>query len=211
MKILKVPLHFQAEGSSDCGPKSVQMMLGYYGIERSLADLKEHVHYSEMGTSSWDNGTLLLAEGFSVTAVTANPLLFPADQVDRLNEITHLRRRLTKLKKRAPKWADNIGTLRRFLRKGGQMKLEIPAFEHIKAAIDDGNPVLALTYGQALGRQQGGFHFMVVNGYKRGQVFLTNPLRRARQGWFPLDQFLYAVHASCVGDLDNGSFIIASR
>ncbi len=210
MKILKIPLHFQADGSTDCGPTSVQMMLEYYGMKRTLEDLKAHVQYSDIGTSAFDNGTLFLSEGLSVTAVTANPLLFPADEIDQLSNLQQLRRRLTRLKRKAPKWSGNITTFRRYLNKGGTLKLEIPAFEHIKAAIDADNPLLALTYGQALGRNQGGFHFMVVNGYKREQVYLTNPLRQARQGWFPLDRFLYAVHASSVGDLDNASLIIPS-
>jgi len=210
-KLLKVPLHFQADGSVDCGPTCVQMMLDYYGIKRTLPDLAAHLNYSKMGTSSFDNGTLFLSEGFSVTAVTANPLLFPADEIRSLSDHASLLLRLNQIEQKRPQWADNFATLRRYIEKGGVMKLEIPAFRHIKTSIDAGNPLLALTYGQALGRNQGGFHFMVVNGYKRGQVYLTNPLRQARQGWFPLDRFLYAVHASSVGDPDNGSLIIPSR
>ncbi len=208
MKLLKVPLHFQPQGSPDCGPTCVQIILGYYGINRALKDLRAQLHYGEMGTTAFDNGSLFLADGFSVTAVMANPLLFPGDQIEALSNRAKLRRHLNQFNKKNPKWGDNMSTLRTYLNRGGDIRPEIPTFEHIKAAIDAGNPLLTGTYARALGRNQGLFHFIVVNGYKRGRVHLTNPLREARQGWFPADRFLFAVHASSVADVDNGALII---
>lgn len=212
MKLLKVPLYLQDPGSVDCGPVCSRMMLEYYGITRTLEELREKVQYSEAGTSSFDNGSIFLAEGFKATAVTAHPLLFPPDLQEKLADRARLLDRIKGLAGRLPDKAQNLGTLTKFMELGGDVCMEIPAFRHIKNAIDAGNPVLALTYAKALGNNEGGFHFIIANGYKRGFVHVTNPSPRAtNRGWFPLDRFLYAVHASTCVDVDNGTLIIPSR
>jgi hypothetical protein len=212
MKILKVPLYLQDPGSVDCGPVCSRMMLEFYGIKRTLEELRELVRYSEAGTSSFDNGSIFLAEGFSVQAVTAHPLLFPPDLQDKLRDKAKLLERINGLVGRLPDKADNLATLRKYLDLGGEVCMEIPAFRHVKDAIDNGNPVLALMYAKALGNNEGGHHFVVVNGYKRGFVHILNPSPRAtNRGWFPVERFLYAVHCHTLVDIDNGTLIVPKR
>lgn len=212
MKLLKVPLYLQEAGSVDCGPVCSRMILEYYGIKRTLEELREKVKYSAAGTSSFDNGSIFLAEGLQAKAVTAHPLLFPPDLQAKLADKTALLNRISGLAGRLPDKADNLATLRKFIELGGEVCMDIPAFAHIKASIDAGNPVLALTYAKALGNNEGGYHFIIVDGYKRGFVHITNPSPRAtNRGWFPLDRFLYAVHASTCVDVDNGTLILPSR
>lgn len=211
MKLLKVPLYLQEPGSVDCGPVCSRMMLEYFGIKRTLDELREKVQYSAIGTSSFDNGSIFLAEGMKAKAVTANPLLFPPDLMPKLADKGRLLDRIRGLAGRLPEKKQGLDTLTRFIELGGDMCMEIPAFRHIKEAIDADSPVLALTYAKALGNNEGGFHFIIANGYKRGFVHVTNPSPRAtNRGWFPVDRFLYAVHISTCVEVDNGTLIVPS-
>lgn len=95
---------------------------------------------------------------------------------------------------------------------GGEVMLEIPTFDHIRNAIDAGNPIIALMYARALGSKEGGYHFVVVSGYDSELVEITNPLPSAqKKGWFPAKDFIYGVHVSTTAELDNGTFLIASK
>ncbi len=212
MKKLEIPLLLQDKGSPDCGPVTVQMVLRYFGINRELSFLTNQLEYSENGTSAYDNGYILLQEGFNVTAVTAQPMLFPFDTIESLNTKEEILSQIEKRLEALPKYEKGIGAMKRFMRSGGDVCVEIPAFKHIISAIDDNSPVIALLYGKALGTNEGGFHFVVVNGYDGSKVLLTNPLPEASgQSWFPIEQFLYAVHTSTTSDIDNGTLLIISR
>jgi len=53
---------------------------------------------------------------------------------------------------------------------------------------------------------------VVVSGYDNELVEITNPLPSAqKKGWFPAKDFIYGVHASTTAELDNGTFLIASK
>lgn len=214
MKIINIPLKLQQAGSLDCGPVCVQMVLEYFGINQDSESLKSKLLYNEVGTTIYDNGSLLLDLGLKVTAVTAQPRLFSPDKIltitskDILREVIH--RKMGQVTTTRDK--DNLETFEKFLNKGGEAKLEIPSFRHIKEAIDNDQPVIALLIAQALGSKEGGYHFVVVSGYDETRVHITNPgPNSSQQGWFPIENFLYAVHASTVGDFDNGTFLVVSR
>lgn len=214
MKIINIPLRLQDLGSADCGPVCVQMVLEYFGININLDSLKEDLHYVESGTSAYDNGVLLLDKGLMVTAITAQPRLFPPDIIEgitsehMLSEV--IQNKIDKIKDQKDK--DNLATFQKFITRGGKINLEIPSFSHIKNAIDSGNPVIALLVGQALGSKEGGFHFVVVSGYDDTRVHITNPSQRSsQQGWFPIERFLYALHTSTAVDFDNGTLLVISK
>lgn len=209
MKKIDIQLIFQEPDSLDCGPTCVQMILKYFNLEKDIAELKETLQFNENGTSIYDNGLSLLNAGLTVTAITAQPYLFSPDVVLKNKEevISQINERTPKL----DKFAKGIKVLNRFLEAQGDLQVEIPSFKHIKDAIDNNNPVLALIYGRALGSKEGGFHFVIVNGYDEGKVFITNPLEQARTGWFPLEEFFYALHTSTLCDIDNGTFLVVSR
>jgi hypothetical protein len=212
MKKLKVPLRLQGKQSKDCGPVCVQMVLEYFGIKKDLKNLQEKLHYIESGTTAYDNGSLLLDEGLKVTAVTAQPMLFPPDIAKSIKDNKDIYEIIGKKAIHSPKYKTNLDTLKVFLEKGGKMLIQIPNIKHICAAIDEGHPIIALLYGGALGSKEGGFHFVVVTGYDAKNVFLNNPLPgSSSQSKFPIDQFLYAVHSSTTADIDNGTLLIVSK
>ncbi len=214
MKIIDIPLKLQQKGTQDCGPVCVQMVLEYFGINQDFQSLKDNLLYNESGTTAFDNGSLLLDSGLSVTAVTAQPRLFSPEIIssitsrDLLQEV--IAKKMEQVKTVRDK--DSLETFKKFLNKGGECKLEIPSFMHIKEAVDNGHLVIALLIAQALGSKEGGYHFVVVSGYDEGRVYINNPApSSSQQSWFSVERFLYALHASTVGDFDNGTLLIISK
>jgi hypothetical protein len=211
MKI-SIPYHVQKKSSQDCGPVCVQMILEYFGKQKKLSELTKQLQYAKMGTSAYDNARLLLQEKLAVTAVTAHPMLFPADKIKKLTSKKILLKHLDGQAKKFKRFKPGIKLIKNFISADGKMKLEIPQALHIQNALDKGSLVLALLYAQALGSNEGGFHFIVISGYKKNKVYINNPSPYSqRQGWFPMDQFLYGLHASTCADIDNGTLLIVSK
>lgn len=212
MKKLNIPLYLQAPRSPDCGPVCVQMALAYFGVERDLPYLQKKLKYNKMGTSAYDNGALLLDEGLKVTAVTAHPMLFPPDLAKNIKSTKDVSKILTAKAKQVPRYKTGLQTFEKFLSKGGTLKIEIPTEKHIHKAIDVKRPVIALLYGQAMGSNEGGFHFVVVTGYDNKSVFVNNPYPKSKkQTKYPMHQFLYALHTATTADIDNGTLLIISK
>jgi len=208
MKKIDVPLRLQAEGSDDCGPVCVQMVLAALGIDRELEDLTSRLTYSESGTSAYDNGILLLSEKLKVKPITAQPLLFSPDTIGSISSADDFAKIIGERVERAPADKPVLDTLSSFLKEGGEMVLEIPSFEHIQQAIDSSGLIIALLYGKALGSNEGRYHFVVIHGYDEDKVLISNPLPGSkRQAWFPVKDFLYAVHASTTKEIDNGTLL----
>ena len=209
MKTINIPQIYQEKGSQDCGPTCTNMILKYFGIEKDVAQLKDNLRYDENGTSIFDNGLAVLSEGLKATAITAQPYLFSPDL--EFNSKEDVIKRIDERLPRLSKFKSGLEIFKKYLNSGGELKIEIPSFKHIKEAIDKDSPIIALLYGGALGTKEGGFHFVIVNGYDDGKVLLTNPLVDAKAGWFPVEHFLYAVHSSTTYDMDNGTLLVISR
>ncbi len=216
MKLLKVKRYFQPEHSVDCGPTSVQMALDHFGIKRSLAELKKGMHYAELGTYLYENGSLLLREGLRVSLVTANPILFSWQDRKKLKTSAAILNRLKRL--RASKDVDlkkhkrAIGLFIKFIENGGIVRLEVPAVEHIKKAINVGSLVLPIYYPRATSATVGRFHHTsVIHGYDTKSFYITDPLPSIKAKKLPIDDFMYSLAASTGADVDNGSLLIVGR
>jgi len=192
------------------------MLLDHFlGLKVSLDEIKSQMDYMDVGTTLYQNGSMLLKRGLKVTAITANPLAFPGNVWDELNTDDKIRQYIGKMLQ-DDGLADNFKlvykTLLQFLDDGGHIKIKIPGFDDIKQAIDANSIVFACGYTQPLGENEGKFHFVLVTGYDDNKVFLNNPWPDSvKQGWFPIDKFLYAIHSSAVGDADNAGFLIVSK
>lgn len=211
MEKLEVPIFYQQKNSTDCGPISVRMILNYFGIQKSGAELKKLMTYDPSGTSIYDNGLRCLEEGLRATLVTANPRLFHQEIRAKLKSKKSLLDYLSKAQRKIDKKKTMVKHFKDFINQGGKVIIEIPIFSHVKEAIDKKQLVLALLYGQALGLNEGGFHFVVVSGYKKDAVYISNPLPGSRSGWFPLADFMYALYSSTCFDIDNGSLLIVGK
>ena len=74
---LSIPLIQQIHNSSDCGLACVAMILQYYGIEKSMDELREDIKiYEGVGSYAPNLGKYVLSQGFDVEIVTMNPYLF---------------------------------------------------------------------------------------------------------------------------------------
>ncbi len=216
MKLIDVPLYLQTPGSIDCGPACIQMLYDHFlGKKIDIEEVKKQLDYTEVGTTLYQNGSQLLKEGLKVTAISANPLVFPGNTWDQLKTNEDVREYIQK--KYDDSYLDDhfkliYRTLLQFIDDGGDFKVKIPDFNDIKDAIDRDAIVCALNYTQPLGENEGTFHFVLVTGYDEGRVFINNswPLSQ-KQAWFPIDKFLFAVHSSALGDADNASFLIVSK
>lgn len=212
MKKIEIPLHLQAAESMDCGPVCTQIVLEHFGHHADLQAFISKLDYGDNGTSAYDNACLLLSKGLRVCAITAQPILFPPDIIPTLKNNESLLKVAEERERKSPKDGPILNTFRAFLVAGGEMKLEIPTLSHIKSAIDSECLIIALLYGRAMGSREGGFHFVIANGYDEGRVFITNPLPDSKQqDWVPAEQFLYALHTSTTSDVDNGTLLVVSQ
>jgi len=102
---------------------------------------------------------------------------------------------------------------------GGRLKVGIPSLEDLKEETEQGRPVVvfltnASLYPNNIARVYKRpftytFHSLVVTGVTKDEVFVNDPYWGEEGGEkaYPSDEFLYAVHASTLGDVDNGCFV----
>lgn len=151
------------------------MILNYFGIEKRLDDLKKDMSIEEFGTYIYDNGICFLENGLRVELVTANPLIFKKDLIKNLKSPGEIKKHLTKIQKKNPKTKSALEIFKYFIGLGGRVNLKIPSISHIQKALDKNKLVLALIYGGALGTNEGGFHFVIISGYKKNYLYVNNP------------------------------------
>lgn len=215
-KVLKVPLVSQPEHSLDCGPACTTMVLRYFKKPATLTGVRSKLEYVDGGTYLLQNGTILESAGLKTEFVTAHPILFPYDIIRRTKTKADLMKWLSRFQKHHEKnkgYRNTLTHLRKYLRSGGKLRLEIPDVSQIVATINQGGLVIASIHGGALGRRQGyGYHFVVVDGYRSGSVHITNPWKPSRQrAWFPIERLMFAIHANTVFDLENGSLLLVTN
>jgi hypothetical protein len=211
MKKIDIKVFFQKNKSEDCGPVCTQMVLHHFGIVRKLKEITSGMSYVPGGTYMFDNGLSSLKEGLNVELITANPLLFSQEVRNDLKNKDSLTLFLKRMEKKNTKLEKPLSLFRDFIANGGKTKIEIPTFKHIYKALDANKLIIALIYGRALGKAEGEFHFVVVSGYKKGLIYINNPRRGSRQGWFREDDFLYALHSTTCVDVDNGSLLVVGN
>ncbi len=211
MKKIDIEVFFQTNKSLDCGPVCTQMVLNYFGKGKKLEEIKTKVNYVPGGTYIYDNGLVILNEGLKAELITSNPLLFKQEDRSTLKTEKSILKHLTAIKRKKGAKKQAIGIFQDFIKQGGRVKIEIPTLDHLKKAIDQNKLIIVLLYGGALGKKEGGFHFVVVTGYKNGFVHINNPGKKSRQGWFPESDFIYALYSSTCADVDNGSLLVVGE
>jgi ABC-type bacteriocin/lantibiotic exporter with double-glycine peptidase domain len=74
---LNVPIIRQKKDSVDCGLACLSMLMKYYGIDRSISDMKNDIKvYEGLGTYAPQIGKYLIKNGFEIEIITMNPYLF---------------------------------------------------------------------------------------------------------------------------------------
>ncbi|VVB79842.1 Peptidase_C39 like family protein [uncultured archaeon] len=209
---LNVSLIKQNKSSVDCGLAGISMLLKYYGINRTIQELKREIKvYPGLGTYAPQLGTYLLKRGFEVEIVTMNPYLF-CNKLKRKSQkelYNFLSEKYKQSKK--PKYKKPLKFFKEFIEAGGSIKVKIPDVKDIKEEISKGRPLCALiTSNFLLGETPVfNFHFNVVTGIDKKYIYVNDPLWDYRGGKHKhlINDFLYAIYASAYGDLDNASLI----
>jgi hypothetical protein len=201
MLTLDVPLIYQERNSLDCGPVCVQMVLQYFGINRSLDYLRRKLwpqFWQKRGSYLADHGSLLLDEGYRVELVIDNRQLFPEPIMRVLNDNEITLPYIYDLLQN-PEWAtwhSELEVVKRFLEKGGEIRCETPTLAHIKQSIDCGSPVIAHIYGQLYPNTGVTSHAIVICGYEDDKLIIRDPAPGSKPGLVSAEHSMRLVHAA---------------
>ena len=218
MKKLKVKRRLQKVNSLDCGPVAVQMVLDYFGIQKTTKELKKDLYYGKFGTYLYDLGILFLNEGLEVTLITANSILFSGKERKKIKTKKAVREHLTKLlKSRAKELQEHKRTMKLFvdfIDQGGDVVIEIPQFKHVREAINKNKLVIPNFHLNAMGvldESDFDYHTFVITGFDSKHVYFEDPYPKVKTNKALIEDFMFAVHAGTSADIDNGSFLVISN
>lgn len=214
MKALKVNLHLQDEASEDCGPISSLMILDYFNITDSREEVLAKIPRCDFGTSAFDNAQVLKNYGLNVEIITAHPKVFDGDFLSKEPSTEQILDRIEdiKQKEKSVNSRQILEGLKKFIKDDGKLTLAIPVEESIKQALDENRLIFAGMYTKALGANEGGYHFVVIGGYKEDKFLIYNPWPPSRQkSWEPIDKVMFAIHCSTLFDYDNGAILVVGK
>lgn len=217
---LDVPLIRQPKDSVDCGVAAVTMVLNFHRTEKTFEEVKKDISTDEVGTYAPQLGEYLARQHFSVDIVVRNPLLFTRNDenldknslTEKFNRLQHKGVSIHNLKvinyfNNFLKWPQN------------KVTVKIPDKNDIEEEINSGRPLIAFLTNAALYRENIAekhkkdfsytFHTVVITGLENGKVFVNDPYAEEDGGSkeYPLEDFLFSMYSSSLGDLDNGSLI----
>ena len=209
--MLDVVLIRKPKDSVFCGIACLNMILKYYGIDVSFDKLKNEVEPDSLGTYAPQLGSYLIKNGFDVEIVSMHPALFTnKDKGKNPDEMmVHLNDLFDCLKSERNKKA--LRYFIDFLKMGGTIKVKIPCKDDINGEINEKRPLLALMTSNFLvgAKPNFDFNFNVVTGIDDKYVYVNDPSWNEHGGKQKhiVTDFIYGVHASSYGDLDNGCLI----
>ncbi len=209
--ILDVPVVRQKEDSVDCGLAGLSMILKYYGVEKSIEDLKKEIETFDFGTYMPQLGLYLLNNGFEVEIVTLNPLLFTKKFEGKSDKEILEYFRFIYEKNKDNKFGKPLKFFLDFLKAGGKIVVKIPSFEDVKNEILERRPLGVLLTSNFLLYDKAifNFHFNIITGFDEKYVYVNDPMwdfRGGKKKYF-INDFFYGVYASAYGDLDNASIM----
>ncbi|HYD03440.1 MAG TPA: cysteine peptidase family C39 domain-containing protein [Alphaproteobacteria bacterium] len=211
-KILDVPLIRQEKDSKDCGLAGVSMIFGYYKIKKGLEDLKKEVKVYDSGTYAPQLGEYLIRRGFDVEIVTMHPRLFTLKNLGASEkDIEKIIEEKYKVQNISEKDKLTLDYFKSFLKIGGRINVKIPSIKDIEEEIDNKRPLGALMTTNFIKGEKPifNFHFNIITGYDKENIYVNDPLDDARGGKhaYDKDAFIYGLYASAYSDMDNASLI----
>lgn len=215
MKSYSVPIHLQADGSTDCGPVSSTMILDFFGITSDKEKIISEVPTCEpSGTTAFDNANVLRKYGLDVEMVLAQPLLFEGSFIRSNPSVASIKKQI------ADRLAaeDSLGkkqiikSLVSYLEGGGKLTLAKPTESVIRQALDGGKLVWVSMHCAVLGENEGGYHTVVVGGYREDEFLVFNPWPRSKkQSWEKAEDVVFGIYAATLFDYDNGTILLVGK
>lgn len=217
---LDVPLICQSPDTIECGLAALAMIYSYYDIPVSLTKLREEVPLSEVGVYAPQLGTNLIEHGFNAEIITYNPRL-----IEKIDQTLDQKALLYKFKYKADFLKTEgdkkcINYFINFMEQGGTIRVTIPSLEVIQEQLENKQPLIASLATIIYPGKPDEFHpyrdtihGVVITGRGQGLISVNDPSWTEDGGKhsYPELEFLYAVHASALGDLDNACFITANK
>lgn len=215
---LDVPLFRQSKDSVECGLISLKMINSYYRKSSELLNLAKLIK-QQGGVYSPQLALEALSHGYSIEIVTRNPLLVWKEHKNLTQQkiVAKLKEKLKNLTEEKDKVP--VRYFIKFLEKGGILNIRIPSKEDIEEEIKQKRPLIVFLTTSTLYQKNLAdttnnkinytFHTVVVTDIQNGKVFINDPFWGEEGGEkeYPIDEFLYAVYASALGDLDNACFM----
>ena len=225
---LKVPLLRQGEGTNDCGPTCVSMVLNYYSIKNDVNQLTKDIRKIDKKMKLPDDsytyvpqlGLYFLKQGFKVEIVTFNPFLFTYNDHLNVNPIKSLKafhERVKNKKKVSVEIKRPAKFFIDFIENGGKVVVKIPDEKDIRTEIEHRRPMITLLTSRFLYKQEKksgfNFHANVITGIDEKYVYVNDPLAGANGGRIrhSIPEFLFGVYASAYGAPDNASLLKIKR
>lgn len=211
MKVI-VPLIRQEKNSSDCGIVCIAMILKYYGIKKSIEEIKKDVDvFKGVGTYMPQLGSYFLSHNFDIEIVTMNPHLFNSSfkNASQKKIRTHLETLLNETTKTERK--TSLKFFIDYMKSGGKITVKIPTIEDMKNELKHKQPLISLLTTQVLYKKKIGFnfHYQVITGVDKKSVLVNDPGAGLLGGKHAHDinDYLYALYASAYGETDNASIM----
>ncbi len=208
---LNVPLIRQKKGSGDCGPACLAMILNYYGVKKSIDDLKKEIKVYKTGTYMPQLGAYLIKNGFRAEMIIQNPGLFTIrhrnmSQSGLLKHVRHMQRNVRKKEDKII-----LKHLVEFMESRGKVTVKIPDANDIKEGLRKKSPVLALLTSVFMTQKNPSFnfHFNVITGLDKNRIYRNDPYWDGNGGKkeSSLQDFLFGMYASSYSNMNDGSLL----
>ena len=177
--MLKVPLYTQPPKSQLCGLYALKMIYAYYGIQKTIRELRKAIKLHSFGTYSADLGIDLLKSGFEVEFVVWDSRFFSPRyrKMTQRQIVFDLKRQIKKKKK----WKDALTRFIYFIKAGGLLSPRIATLIEIQKAVKDRTPPIVCiersslyhTYKDKLAKHRG--HFVIPIAFKGKQAVINDP------------------------------------
>lgn len=205
----------QAEKSVDCNLVCDQMILEYYGIHKSLAEIRKKIKLVKIGSYMPQNGMLFQNLGFKTKIITQSPYIFTNRDRNLTKEQIYDRIVARKDFYAKTKKYNAMRHFKDYLDDGGEIQVKIPNLADIEASIKKGNPLICVYTSNFLKGKTPKFnyHTAVVNGMDDKYVYVTDPMWDYRGGHqkYLKEDFLYAFWGSLSPDPDNASLLVIEQ
>lgn len=212
---LPVPLVLQEAGSVDCGLAGLSMLYGFYGMPKTIAELRKDLVVDEIGTYAPQLGRYMMKDGFKVEIITHHPTVFvKKDQGKSQSEVLQVFENLRAVAQK-PQNQKVLDQFIAYLKEGGKVTVKIPTAQDILERLQKGAPVCGLVTSNFVHGTKAvmNYHFLIVRGVENGKFIVNDPIPDERGGVkeYTFEEFLYGLYASAGADLDNASLFIAYK
>lgn len=205
----------QNKDSVDCNLVCDQMVLDYFGIIKTLDDIKKKIKLVKIGSYMPQNGKLFQDLGFTTRIITQTPYIFTNQ--DRNLTKKQIYERIIERKNFYNK-TNKYNAMRHFkdyLDSGGEIVVKIPNLIDIEENIAKGNPIICIYTSNFLKGKSPKFnyHAAVVYGIDDTFVYVADPLWDGRGGYqkYLREDFIFALWASSSPDPDNASLLVIEK